>query len=72
MADLILRPSSFYKDRPWALQLREHGPAETEYHTIAHVGEQTARAIVAAGPAFWLFGDPDQDGGRPKRSKRDG
>lgn len=58
MTDLILRPSSkgpeFY-----ALQLRDHGPAETDYHTIATVREDVARAIISAGAAFWLFGDPD-------------
>lgn len=59
MADLILRPSVFDTRKPWALQLRYHdsvGP--TTYQTLAYVEESTAREIVGAGEAFWLFGDP--------------
>ena len=59
MADLILRPSTHISGKPWALQLRNHGPAETEYLTIARVSDKLAREIIRAGAAFWLFGDPD-------------
>ena len=60
MPDLILRPASpTFSKKPWALQLREHGPAETEYHTIAYVGDDVARDIIRAGACFWLFGNPD-------------
>ena len=60
MPDLILRPSTNVPGKPWALQLRHHGPAETEYHTIARVSDEIAREIIKAGAAFWLFGDPDK------------
>jgi hypothetical protein len=63
MASLILRPSGI-KERPWSLQLRYHESlGETEYHTLARVSEHTAREIIKAGKAYWLFGepkDPDQ------------
>lgn len=65
MADLVLRPSSLVDGKPWALQLRYHesvGP--TEYHTITRVSEDVARAIVEAGAAFFLFGDPPEMPGR--------
>lgn len=58
LMDLILRPSGHVEGKPWALQLRHHGPAETEYQTIARVSDDTARNIIAAGAAFWLFGEP--------------
>lgn len=55
---LILRPSGVDK-YPWSLQLRFHeSVGETEYHTIAHVSDHTAREIIEAGNASWLFGDP--------------
>lgn len=60
MADLILRPSGLVDGKPWALQLRYHGMAETNYHTIARVSDEVAREIIAAGTPFWLFGDPDE------------
>jgi len=62
MVDLVLRPSNFAKDRPWALQLRYHdccGP--TEYITLCRVDDCTAREIIKAGSTNWLFGDPDKD-----------
>lgn len=61
MADLILRPTGLAErlNKPWALQLRDHGPAETDYDTLCRVDDVTAQRIVAAGPAFWLFGEPD-------------
>ena len=61
MPDLILRPSHLDPKRPWALQLRYHdccGP--TEYVTLCHVSENSAREIIRAGAPFWLFGDPDK------------
>lgn len=65
--NLILRPSGLVAGKPWVLQLRYHGPAETQYHTIARVSEEMAREIVAAGAPTWLFGDPDRDGGSDGR-----
>lgn len=61
MADLILRPSGLPEraNRPWSLQLRDHGPAETSYDTLCRVDDDTARAIVWAGAPSWLFGEPD-------------
>lgn len=61
MASLILRPSGLPErvNRPWSLQLRHHGPAETSYDTLARVDDDTARAIVDAGAPSWLFGEPD-------------
>lgn len=61
MPDLILRPSSLIKDKPWALQLRYHEAlGETEYVTLASVTEACAREISSAGAAFWLFGEPKE------------
>jgi hypothetical protein len=60
MADLILRPSGF-ADKQWSLQLRYHdsvGP--TEYVTLWRGSEGTAREIVSAGAAYWLFGEPKE------------
>jgi len=60
MPDLILRPSDIVSERPWALQLRYHeSVGETEYHTLCRVSDYTAREIIKAGDAYWLFGDPD-------------
>ena len=59
MPDLIIRPSERNKDKPYALELRFHdccGP--TEYQSLCHVNEETARNIIEAGKAEWLFGDP--------------
>lgn len=61
MADLVLRPSTLVEGKPWALQLRYHdcvGP--TDYHTLTRVTDETARVIVDAGAAFFLFGDPPE------------
>jgi hypothetical protein len=58
MADLILRPSG-RPDKPWSLQLRIHGPAETDYATLWRGDENTARLIAGAGAVVWLFGEPD-------------
>lgn len=61
MPDLILRPSTHVPGKPWALQLRWHDSlGETEYQTLARVSDETARSIIEAGAAFWLFGDPDK------------
>lgn len=57
--DLILRPSSLIDGKPWALQLRYAGPAETEYRTLARVTAEVAADIIKAGGAFWLFADPE-------------
>ncbi len=58
MPDLILRPSGL-ADKPFSLQLRWHdGLGETAFQTLARVTETTAREIIKAGGAFWLFGDP--------------
>ncbi len=59
--DLILRPSTVHKDKPYALQLRDHGPADTEYYTIAHVSLPTALEVVDAGKPFFLYGDPREE-----------
>ena len=60
MPDLILRPSGLADEqRAWSLQLRYHGMAETNYHTIARVSLATADEIISAGIAYFLFGDPD-------------
>lgn len=55
MADLIVRPSGDAR----APQLRYHdccGP--TEYRTLTTFDEATAREVVNAGKAYFLFGDP--------------
>ncbi len=63
MPDLVLRPAGgpppHDHSKAWALQLRWHESlGEVEYRTIARVSEPVAREIIAAGAAFWLFGDP--------------
>lgn len=58
MVDLILRPSTLVKDKPWALQLRYHESlGETEYATITRVSDETAKEIVRAGKPEFLFND---------------
>lgn len=59
MADLIIRPSGL-PAKPWSLQLRWHGPAETTYETLWRGSEEAAREIIDAGTAFWLFGEPKE------------
>ncbi len=62
MPDLILRPSNTVPGKPWALQLRFHeSPGETRYITLARVTEELAWQIIAAGPPFWLFGEPKEN-----------
>lgn len=59
MADLILRPSTVVPGKPWALQMRYHESCgETEYHTVTHVSDELAFAMVDAGEPSFLFGDP--------------
>lgn len=57
MADLILRPTG--RAGKFSLQLRDHGPAETAYWTLATVSYETAQVIAQAGSPCWLFGEPD-------------
>lgn len=61
MVDLILRPSGLAEklNKPWALQLRDHGPVETDYHSLCHVSDEIAARIIDAGAPYWLFGKPD-------------
>lgn len=57
--DLILRPSDLVPGRPWALELRYHGPVETEYVTLCRLTDEYAREVAAAvGDEVWLFGKP--------------
>lgn len=62
MGDLILRRTGLPDPKmKWALQLRFHesiGP--TEYLTLTRVDDGLARAIIAAGAATWLSGNPDK------------
>ena len=60
--ELILRPSTRYPSRPWALQLRVAGPAETSYAPVGHVSDNVARILADEGYASFLFGDPREDG----------
>jgi hypothetical protein len=62
--DLILVPSST-NQHIYLLRLREAGPAETEYHTIASVSLAVAKDIIRAGAAFWLHGEPDDPKPKP-------
>jgi len=59
--ELILRPSTRYPPRPWALQLRVAGPAETSYAPIGHVSDNVACILADEGYACFLFGDPRED-----------
>ena len=49
--ELILRPSTRYPSRPWALQLRVAGPAETSYAPIGHVSNNVACILADEGYA---------------------
>jgi hypothetical protein len=61
MVDLIIRKCGLSKEKPFVLQLRYHESyGEVEYYHIAQITERVAREIIAAGGAFWLFGDPDE------------
>lgn len=66
MPDLILVPSPT-NQHLYLLRLREAGPAETEYHTIASVSLAVAKDIIRAGAAFWLHGEPDDPKPKPER-----
>lgn len=57
MADLILRPTG--RGGKFFLQLRDHGPAETSYLTLAMVSYETAREIAQARAPYWLVREPD-------------
>lgn len=57
MPDLILRRANH--GGKVHLELRDHGPAETSYRTIATVSYETALEIAQAGAPYWLFGEPD-------------
>lgn len=61
MVDLILRPSGLAEryNKPWSLQLRHAGLAETDYETLCRIDDAAAQRIIAAGKPFWLFGVPD-------------
>lgn len=61
MVDFILRPSGLEEkhNKPWSLQLRDHGPVETDYHTLCRVSDEVAMQIIEAGAPYWLFGEPD-------------
>lgn len=58
MVELILRPSIRRDDRPWALELRVHGPAETSYVHVAHVSRSMAYTLADVNLAIFLYGDP--------------
>ena len=59
--ELILRPSTRYPSRPWALQLRVAGPVETSYAPIGHVSDNVALILADEGYACFLFGDPREE-----------
>lgn len=56
--DLILRPSDLIAGKPWALQLRQHDLSGVDYETLARLAERQAYAVMDAGAAYFLFGDP--------------
>jgi hypothetical protein len=59
MPDLILRNGPLGGRKSVEVQLRYHGPVETEYVHVCYVTPEAAREMVKAGAPFWLFGDPD-------------
>jgi len=60
MTDLILRMNKNPRDpkKPVSLEIRDHGPAETNYSHIAYVSLEMADEIERSGAPFWLFGRP--------------
>lgn len=69
MVDLIIRPSGIDEPKSkWSFQLRYHDCiGKTEYRTLCRVDDITAREIIRAGVASWLFGDPDKKNRREER-----
>lgn len=60
MVSLIIRPSGLENpEKAWSLQLRYHDLCGTDYVTLCRVDDSTAREIIDAGPAAWLFGEPN-------------
>ena len=58
--ELILRKSSGIKGKPWALQIRDHGPVETDYSHVAYLTNTVVYEMSRCSnrPKF-LFGEPD-------------
>ena len=48
-------------NKPWSLVLRKHDLSGTDYETIALLDDSTAREVIEAGAASWLYGEPDWD-----------
>lgn len=47
-------------DQSYALKIRDHGPADTDYYHLCYVDHWTAHQLIDMGSAFWLYGDPEQ------------
>jgi hypothetical protein len=63
MTDLILRPSTLNPAKPWALQLRYHGPVETDYLTLVRVSDEIAPRDRRCGRRWCLAVRSAQDRG---------
>lgn len=66
---LFIKPSGLpeVKNKPWRLVLRSHDLSGTDYETLALLDDSTAQEVVAAGPAHWLYGEPDWNERHKKR-----
>lgn len=60
---LVIKPSGLpeVKNKPWSLVLRDHDLSGVAYETIAVLDDETARDVIEAGSAEWLYGPPDWD-----------
>lgn len=72
MADLILRRTGL-KDPAleFALELRYHGPVETDYWTLRWVSRSTAEEIVNAGACTFLYSNQERAEDDPERRPKE-
>jgi hypothetical protein len=57
--DLIIRKYHGREPYMFSLELRDHGPAETNYTNIGYLNKELAITLVNANLAYFLFKDQD-------------
>jgi hypothetical protein len=67
---LCIMPSGLpgVRNKPWAMVLRAHDLSGTDYQTLVCLDDETAREVIEAGRATWLYGAPDWDDRARKRA----
>lgn len=58
--ELTIMPSNVNPEKPYRLVLRSHDLSGTDYETLCHLDEQTAREVInlSNGSVGWLYGEP--------------